>query len=121
MRRSKIIVFLRDGSLRTGRRPAIFAHPGESLTAPGRFAIVCEFPTQDSKAMPAPLARACVMGHPVAHSRSPMIHGYWLKTLGIEGAYELKDLAPEAFPEFVTRLAPHAYVRANVPLPHKQL
>ncbi|MGH8740685.1 MAG: shikimate dehydrogenase, partial [Burkholderiales bacterium] len=34
------------------------------------------------------------MGHPVAHSRSPMIHNYWLKVLGISGSYDLKDLAP---------------------------
>ncbi len=39
------------------------------------------------------IVRACVMGHPVAHSRSPMLHGYWLRTLGIEGAYELADVA----------------------------
>ena len=40
--------------------------------------------------MSAPnLRRACIMGHPVAQSRSPMLHGYWLKTLRVEGAYEL--------------------------------
>ncbi len=70
--------------------------------------------------MTAPFPRACLMGHPVAHSRSPMIHGYWLKTLGIAGAYELKDLAPEAFPGFVTRLAEHGYVGGNVTVPHKE-
>jgi shikimate dehydrogenase len=32
------------------------------------------------------------MGHPVAHSRSPMLHGYWLRTLGIQGAYEFADI-----------------------------
>ena len=45
------------------------------------------------------------MGHPVAHSRSPMIHGYWLRTLGIPGAYELKDLMPEQFVPFISDLA----------------
>jgi hypothetical protein len=50
------------------------------------------------------MKKACVMGHPVAHSRSPMIHGYWLRSLGIEGAYELKDLTPEQFPGFVGEL-----------------
>ena len=44
--------------------------------------------------------RACVMGHPVAHSRSPMLHGYWLRTLGIDGSYEFADVAPENFEEF---------------------
>jgi len=64
--------------------------------------------------------KACVMGHPVAHSRSPMIHGYWLRTLGIRGAYELKDLSPEAFPDFVTHLAANGYVGGNVTVPHKE-
>lgn len=66
------------------------------------------------------LRRACVMGHPVAHSRSPMIHGYWLKTLGIAGAYELKDLAPEEFAGFVTRLEANGFVGGNVTVPHKE-
>ena len=70
--------------------------------------------------MTAPLRRACVMGHPVAHSRSPMIHGYWLKTLGIAGAYELKDLTPEEFPGFVTHLAANGFVGGNVTVPHKE-
>ena len=70
--------------------------------------------------MSAALRRACVMGHPVAHSRSPMIHGYWLRTLGIAGAYELKDLAPEAFAGFVADLAAHGYVGGNVTAPHKE-
>ena len=66
------------------------------------------------------LRRACVMGHPVAHSRSPMIHGYWLKTLGIPGAYELKDLTPDQFVPFITNLAANGYVGGNVTLPHKE-
>ena len=70
--------------------------------------------------MTATLRKACVMGHPVAHSRSPMIHGYWLRTLGISGAYELKDLTPEAFPDFVTHLAANGYVGGNVTVPHKE-
>jgi shikimate dehydrogenase len=60
------------------------------------------------------------MGHPVAHSRSPMIHGYWLKTLGIPGAYELKDLTPEQFVPFISNLAGNGYVGGNVTVPHKE-
>jgi shikimate dehydrogenase len=60
------------------------------------------------------------MGHPVAHSRSPMIHGYWLKTLGIQGAYELKDLTPEQFPGFVGELGKNGYIGGNVTVPHKE-
>lgn len=64
--------------------------------------------------------RACVMGHPVSHSRSPMIHGYWLKELGIPGSYELQDLAPEAFPAFVGDFAKNGFVGGNVTVPHKE-
>jgi len=60
------------------------------------------------------------MGHPVAHSRSPMIHGYWLRTLGVRGAYEPVDLAPEAFPAFFRDLASAGYVGGNVTVPHKE-
>lgn len=60
------------------------------------------------------------MGHPVAHSRSPMIHGYWLKTLGIPGAYEFKDLTPDEFVPFITNLAKNGYVGGNVTVPHKE-
>src|ERR1700682_1940376 len=70
--------------------------------------------------MASTLRRACIMGHPVAHSRSPMIHGYWLKTLGIPGAYELKDLTPEEFPAFVKGLGSNGYIGGNVTVPHKE-
>jgi len=49
-----------------------------------------------------------------------MIHGYWLRTLGIEGAYELKDLMPEQFPGFVGELGKNGYVGGNVTAPHKE-
>jgi shikimate dehydrogenase len=66
------------------------------------------------------MKKACIMGHPVAHSRSPMIHGYWLKTLGIPGAYEFKDLPPDEFVPFITNLAANGYVGGNVTVPHKE-
>jgi len=67
-----------------------------------------------------PIPRACVMGYPVKHSRSPMIHGYWLRQLGIAGTYGLEELTPEAFPEFLTHLARQGYVGGNITVPHKQ-
>ena len=70
--------------------------------------------------MTAAIPRACVMGHPVAHSRSPMIHGYWLAQNGISGRYELKDLAPEDFADFFTHLSAHGYVGGNITVPHKE-
>src|ERR1700754_485266 len=64
--------------------------------------------------------RACVMGHPVAHSRSPMLHGYWLRTLGIDGSYEFADVKPEDFEGFFRNLNRNGYVGGNTPQPHKQ-
>jgi shikimate dehydrogenase len=60
------------------------------------------------------------MGHPIAHSRSPMIHNYWLKKLGIPGVYELKDLKPGEFVPFISDLSRNGYVGGNVSLPHKE-
>ena len=66
------------------------------------------------------MKKVCLMGHPVAHSRSPMIHGYWLRTLGIKGAYELKDLTPEQFVPFISNLPANGYAGGNVTAPHKE-
>jgi shikimate dehydrogenase len=70
--------------------------------------------------MNSAVRRACVMGHPIAHSRSPMIHGYWLETLGIAGRYELVDRTPEAFADFFAHLAANGYVGGNITVPHKE-
>jgi len=64
--------------------------------------------------------RACVIGWPVAHSRSPVIHRYWLKLYGLEGAYEQEAVRPEEVAEFLKTLGSHGYAGANVTLPHKE-
>ena len=65
-------------------------------------------------------SRACIMGHPVAHSRSPMLHGYWLRTLGIDGTYELADVAPEMFDAFFRGLKANGFAGGNITIPHKE-
>ena len=65
--------------------------------------------------------RACVTGHPITHSRSPLIHNYWLKTMGLKGHYERVDTPPEFFPDFIRSLAKNGYVGCNVTLPNKEL
>jgi shikimate dehydrogenase len=70
-------------------------------------------------AMTRPRA-ACLIGWPAAHSRSPLIHHYWLRALGIEGGYNIEAVPPEGFAEFVLRLSAHGFVGANVTLPHKE-
>ena len=63
---------------------------------------------------------ACVIGWPVKHSRSPMIHGYWLRKYGIAGEYRREAVTPEDLSGFVAGLAERGYVGANVTLPHKE-
>jgi shikimate dehydrogenase len=63
--------------------------------------------------------RACIMGHHVAYSRSPFLHGYWLRTLHIPGSYGLVDVAPKDFPGLLRDLAGHGYVGGNITKPHK--
>ncbi|MEP6840334.1 MAG: shikimate dehydrogenase [Bradyrhizobium sp.] len=63
---------------------------------------------------------ACLIGWPAAHSRSPLIHHYWLRTLGIEGGYNIEAVPPENFAEFVLRLKTYGFVGANVTIPHKE-
>lgn len=67
------------------------------------------------------MKRAFVIGHPIAHSRSPLIHNYWLKTYGIEGSYEPIDVTPDDLPVFFNRLKTREFVGGNVTIPHKEL
>jgi shikimate dehydrogenase len=63
---------------------------------------------------------ACLIGWPAAHSRSPLIHHYWLRLSGIEGGYNIEAVPPEGFAEFVAHLSSHGFVGANVTIPHKE-
>lgn len=74
-----------------------------------------------ASAHPSSACRACfVIGHPIAHSRSPMIHGYWLKQLSIAGRYDRIDVEPWALPAFVDRIRAGEFAGGNVTVPHKQ-
>ena len=66
------------------------------------------------------MKRACVIGWPVAHSRSPVIHRYWLKLYGLDGAYEQEAVRPEEIEDFLHSLGQRGYEGANVTLPHKE-
>jgi shikimate dehydrogenase len=63
---------------------------------------------------------ACLIGWPAAHSRSPLIHHYWLRMLGIEGGYLIEAVPPADFKDFVLRLSLRGFVGANVTIPHKE-
>lgn len=64
--------------------------------------------------------RACVVGWPIKHSRSPLIHGYWLKTLGVSGSYDRVAVTAEAFPAFLKTIGSDGLRGANVTVPHKE-
>jgi shikimate dehydrogenase len=63
---------------------------------------------------------ACLIGWPAAHSRSPLIHHYWLRTLGIAGGYSIEAVPPEGLADFVMGLKARGFVGANVTIPHKE-
>ncbi|MES0812485.1 shikimate dehydrogenase [Roseibium sp. SCPC15] len=64
--------------------------------------------------------KAAITGHPVVHSRSPLVHGYWLKKHGIEGEYGRVDVAPDDADRFYRDFAASGLVGANVTVPHKE-
>ena len=63
---------------------------------------------------------ACVIGWPVKHSRSPLIHGYWIAQYKLDAVYRCEEIAPEAFADFLSHLSSHGYAGANITIPHKE-
>ncbi|WP_149141684.1 shikimate dehydrogenase [Gemmobacter caeruleus] len=63
---------------------------------------------------------AGVIGHPVAHSRSPALHGFWLRRYGLKGHYVPLDIAPADFESALRMLPRMGFVGVNVTLPHKE-
>lgn len=67
------------------------------------------------------MKRVCVIGWPVEHSRSPLIHNYWIGLHGIEGAvYERLAVPPDAAAETIGKLGGLGFIGANVTVPHKE-
>lgn len=63
---------------------------------------------------------AGVLGWPVSHSRSPLLHNYWLARYGIDGAYVPLPVRPEQFELAVHGLQAAGFRGANVTIPHKE-
>lgn len=66
------------------------------------------------------MTKAAVVGHPIAHSKSPVIHNYWIKAYGMEGSYEAVDIAPDNLKDGIQRLIDGGYAGFNVTVPHKE-
>ncbi|QFU10154.1 Shikimate dehydrogenase [Rhodobacteraceae bacterium THAF1] len=63
---------------------------------------------------------AAVLGHPIAHSRSPRVHGHWLARYGIAGHYVPLDVAPDNLGAVLAQMPSMGFVGCNVTLPHKE-
>ena len=63
---------------------------------------------------------AGVIGHPIAHSKSPKLHGHWLRTYGLPGHYIPIDVAPENLETVLKTMPRMGFVGANVTIPHKE-
>ena len=74
----------------------------------------------DRQAGPAQVPLAGVIGWPVAHSRSPALHGHWLRRHGIAGHYVPLAVAPEHLAQVLHALPRMGFVGANITIPHKE-
>lgn len=63
----------------------------------------------------------CIIGHPVSHSRSPLIHKYWLSLYGIAGDYVIEDVLPANIETFIGSFGESRYVGGNVTVPYKEI
>jgi len=69
--------------------------------------------------MTKPFIKTAVIGHPIAHSKSPLIHNFWIEQYGLSGAYEAIDISPEDLKSGITGLIEEGYAGFNVTVPHK--
>ncbi|WP_238366358.1 shikimate dehydrogenase [Mesobacterium pallidum] len=63
---------------------------------------------------------AGVIGSPIAHSKSPQLHGYWLRMLGLRGHYIPMDIAREDLETALRTLPKLGFVGVNVTIPYKE-
>lgn len=66
------------------------------------------------------MIRACCIGWPIQHVRSPIIHRHWLKTYGIDGDYTREGIEPDRVADFFRDIADLGFAGCNVTLPHKE-
>jgi shikimate dehydrogenase len=66
------------------------------------------------------MKKACVIGWPISHSRSPLIHNYWIKRYKIVGSYERIPVAAADLEKFFARIREGEFVGCNITLPHKE-
>lgn len=61
-----------------------------------------------------------LFGHPVAHSKSPLIQNYWIRKFGLSGEYTAMDVRPEQLESRIKECIKNGYTGLNLTLPHKE-
>ena len=64
--------------------------------------------------------KAFVLGHPITHSRSPLIHNHWIKAHGLAGSYEAIDVAPGTLAAFLECVRSGQFAGGNITVPLKE-
>ena len=78
-------------------------------------------PAPDPALAPTPAPYAHVIGDPIAQSKSPAIHGFWLKKLGLKAEYSSRLVRPNGLPAYLAQVRQDPHWRGcNVTMPHKQ-
>jgi shikimate dehydrogenase len=62
----------------------------------------------------------CVIAWPAGHSRSPLIHNYWINQHKLDAEYRREAVPPDKFAAFVGNLRSNGYIGANITVPHKE-
>jgi len=66
------------------------------------------------------MKKAFVTGWPITHSKSPLLHRFWLKQYDISGSYEAIGVSEEEFPDFLEKLKQGEFAGGNITIPHKE-
>lgn len=67
------------------------------------------------------MPKAFVTGWPVSHSKSPLLHGYWLDHYKVDGSYEAIPVSPDDFKNFLFGLKDRDFAGGNITIPHKEI
>ena len=66
------------------------------------------------------MKHACVVGHKISHSRSPLIHNYWIRQHRLDADYTIRDIAADQLVALISDIREGHLVGCNVTVPHKQ-
>lgn len=115
----RVLLLLWPLPVRIGGHPAPRADRGRLFHHP-RHAAAAASRRPAARGTDPVMIRACCIGWPIQHVRSPLIHGFWLKTYGIDGDYTREAVEPGGAADFLRSLADRGFAGCNVTIPHKE-